>query len=151
MDGPTVVAGWERGLVDQRRGGAFGEYEGAGGDEADTTGAIDGQLAGAFHGEQGIPQQWRARLAQRELIESFAYRLLELRATIAGRAGGRPALPRDRVRRSDEFLPRSERARADGRGRRRGPARVGRSPTRGAEPATPRRILTARSPAASGR
>jgi ADP-ribosylglycohydrolase len=48
------------------------------GDDADTTGAIYGQLAGAFYGEGGIPVGWRTRLAQRDLIESFADRLLEL-------------------------------------------------------------------------
>ncbi len=46
------------------------------GDDADTTGAVYGQLAGAFYGEQGIPQAWRTRLAQRELIEDLAERLL---------------------------------------------------------------------------
>jgi ADP-ribosylglycohydrolase len=30
-----------------------------GDDEADTTGAVYGQLAGAFYGEQGIPESWR--------------------------------------------------------------------------------------------
>ena len=48
------------------------------GDDADTTGAIYGQLAGAFYGEQGIPEAWRARLAQRPLIESFAEQLFAL-------------------------------------------------------------------------
>ena len=48
------------------------------GDDADTTGAVYGQLTGAFYGEQGIPQEWRARLAQRELIESLADRLFEM-------------------------------------------------------------------------
>jgi ADP-ribosylglycohydrolase len=48
------------------------------GDDADTTGAIYGQLAGAYYGEDGIPQEWRALLAQRGLIVSFADRLLEL-------------------------------------------------------------------------
>ena len=57
------------------------------GDDADTTGAIYGQFAGAFHGEQAIPAEWRARLARRELIESFADRLLDLRATLAGHVG----------------------------------------------------------------
>jgi len=48
------------------------------GDDADTTGAVYGQLAGAFYGEQEIPQPWRVRLAQRPLIESFADQLFEL-------------------------------------------------------------------------
>ena len=45
------------------------------GDDADTTGAVYGQLAGAFYGEQAIPQSWRAKLAMREMIERFADRL----------------------------------------------------------------------------
>ncbi|HAX85339.1 MAG TPA: ADP-ribosylglycohydrolase [Cyanobacteria bacterium UBA11370] len=45
------------------------------GDDADTTGAVYGQLAGAFYGEQGIPQSWRDKLAYRDLIEYFAKRL----------------------------------------------------------------------------
>jgi ADP-ribosylglycohydrolase len=39
------------------------------GDDADTTGAVCGQLAGAYWGESGIPQEWRDGLAGRELIE----------------------------------------------------------------------------------
>ena len=49
------------------------------GDDADTTGAVYGQLAGAFYGESGIPEEWRRKLAHRELIESFADRLFALR------------------------------------------------------------------------
>jgi ADP-ribosylglycohydrolase len=48
------------------------------GNDADTTGAVYGQLAGAFYGEDGIPPSWRARLAQRELIERLAEQLFEL-------------------------------------------------------------------------
>jgi len=48
------------------------------GDDADTTGAIYGQLAGAFHGESGIPALWRQRLAQRERIVELADALLAL-------------------------------------------------------------------------
>jgi ADP-ribosylglycohydrolase len=48
------------------------------GDDADTTGAIFGQLAGAYYGEDGVPQSWRDRLAKRRLIESFADRLFAL-------------------------------------------------------------------------
>ncbi len=39
------------------------------GDDADTTGAVCGQLAGAYWGESGIPQEWRDRLARPEMIE----------------------------------------------------------------------------------
>jgi len=46
------------------------------GDDADTTGAIYGQLAGAFYGVDAIPRSWQLKLAHRELIENFADRLL---------------------------------------------------------------------------
>jgi ADP-ribosylglycohydrolase len=45
------------------------------GDDADTTGAVYGQLAGAFYGEQGIPKEWREKLGMRGLIEKMADRL----------------------------------------------------------------------------
>jgi len=48
------------------------------GDDADTTGAVYGQLAGAFYGEEEIPESWRSKLAHRELIESFADRIFAL-------------------------------------------------------------------------
>jgi ADP-ribosylglycohydrolase len=53
------------------------------GDDADTTGAIYGQLAGAYYGEGGIPHRWRKKLAQREMIEQFADQLLALGPTPA--------------------------------------------------------------------
>ncbi|MHB8903156.1 MAG: ADP-ribosylglycohydrolase family protein [Thermoguttaceae bacterium] len=39
------------------------------GDDADTTGAVCGQLAGAFWGESGIPAEWREGLARKDMIE----------------------------------------------------------------------------------
>lgn len=42
------------------------------GDDADTTGAVFGQLAGAFYGEHGIPSEWRARLHGHDMIASLA-------------------------------------------------------------------------------
>ena len=45
------------------------------GDDADTTGAVYGQIAGAFYGAAGIPDVWSNRLALRERIEEFAERL----------------------------------------------------------------------------
>ena len=42
------------------------------GDDADTTAAIYGQIAGAFYGMDGIPSGWREKLADRELILNFA-------------------------------------------------------------------------------
>ena len=48
------------------------------GEDADTTAAVYGQLAGAHYGDQGIPTRWRDTLAHRDLIVSFADRLLDL-------------------------------------------------------------------------
>ena len=42
------------------------------GDDADTTGAVYGQIAGAFYGERGIPEEWLRPLASRPLIERLA-------------------------------------------------------------------------------
>jgi ADP-ribosyl-[dinitrogen reductase] hydrolase len=48
------------------------------GDDADTTGAVYGQLAGAFYGVNGIPEGWRERLTMQETILDFADRLYSL-------------------------------------------------------------------------
>jgi ADP-ribosyl-[dinitrogen reductase] hydrolase len=42
------------------------------GDDADTTAAVCGQVAGAFYGEEGIPPPWLQRLAMREEIAALA-------------------------------------------------------------------------------
>lgn len=42
------------------------------GEDADTTGAIYGQLAGAYYGAAGIPAQWRAKLALGDQITALA-------------------------------------------------------------------------------
>ncbi len=47
------------------------------GDDADTTAAIYGQLAGAYYGEEGIPEAWRTKLALVETIIGFADKLWE--------------------------------------------------------------------------
>jgi len=47
------------------------------GDDADTTAAICGQMAGAFYGVEAIPRQWLKKLAMREDIEAMAVQLLE--------------------------------------------------------------------------
>lgn len=46
------------------------------GNDADTTGAVYGQLAGAYYGNGGIPVGWREKIAHRSLIESFSQGLL---------------------------------------------------------------------------
>lgn len=45
------------------------------GDDADTTGAIFGQLAGAFYGASGIPAGWLAKVHAREFISGIADQL----------------------------------------------------------------------------
>jgi ADP-ribosyl-[dinitrogen reductase] hydrolase len=45
------------------------------GDDADTTAAICGQVAGAYYGESGIPQSWLDKLAMRDKIVSLANEL----------------------------------------------------------------------------
>lgn len=46
------------------------------GEDADTTGAVCGQLAGAYWGESGIPQNWLDGLAKRDMIEQAVARIL---------------------------------------------------------------------------
>ena len=48
------------------------------GDDADTTGAIYGQLAGAYYGVNAIPQDWIEHLALRELISEKATALFDI-------------------------------------------------------------------------
>ncbi|WP_312952354.1 ADP-ribosylglycohydrolase family protein [Superficieibacter sp.] len=45
------------------------------GDDADTTAAIVGQLAGAFYGVDGIPSAWREKLWQYDDIDALAQQL----------------------------------------------------------------------------
>lgn len=48
------------------------------GGDADTTGAVYGQIAGAFYGESAIPERWREKLTFRDKIEGFADGLFRL-------------------------------------------------------------------------
>jgi ADP-ribosyl-[dinitrogen reductase] hydrolase len=45
------------------------------GDDADTTAAVCGQLAGAYYGVNGIPEPWLRKVAERNLIEEMAVAL----------------------------------------------------------------------------
>ena len=47
------------------------------GNDADTTGAIYGQLAGAFYGVKAIPEDWIERLTMREFINQSADALVD--------------------------------------------------------------------------
>lgn len=69
------------------------------GDDADTTAAICGQLAGAFYGESGIPRRWRDRLAMSVEIRALADRLHQAAFHPIGahRGGMRPPRPVDRL------------------------------------------------------
>lgn len=49
------------------------------GDDADTTGAVYGQIAGAYYGEEGIPKHWRTKLVMYSLITDYAEKLLQAR------------------------------------------------------------------------
>lgn len=48
------------------------------GDDADTTGGIYGQLAGAFYGETGIPMRWISTVAYKEKIVEMADKIYRL-------------------------------------------------------------------------
>ena len=47
------------------------------GDDADTTAAVYGQIAGAYYGADNIPHGWIAKLSMRDLIFSLAIQLYE--------------------------------------------------------------------------
>lgn len=46
------------------------------GEDADTTGAVYGQLAGAIYGIQRIPDEWRAKIVTIGLMEAYALELI---------------------------------------------------------------------------
>lgn len=57
------------------------------GNDADTTGAVFGQIAGAHYGQDGIPQDWLRTLAKRDLLDSA---LDGLWRQVEPRLGARP-------------------------------------------------------------
>lgn len=63
------------------------------GEDADTTGAVCGQLAGALYGKSGIPASWLNKVARPDWLERYANALIEFskRVMIEGSrvAGGR--------------------------------------------------------------
>jgi ADP-ribosyl-[dinitrogen reductase] hydrolase len=61
------------------------------GDDSDSTAAVYGQIAGAFYGEAAVPGEWRAKLAMREEISSFAARLAEAGRGTSGSVPGTTA------------------------------------------------------------
>lgn len=52
------------------------------GDDADTTAAVYGQLAGAHYGASALPQNWSDSLTSRPLLEKFAEDLYELSTAV---------------------------------------------------------------------
>ena len=48
------------------------------GDDADTTGAVYGQIAGAYYGFSNIPENWVSKLSLSEVILDFSVKLFNL-------------------------------------------------------------------------
>ena len=48
------------------------------GDDADTTAAVCGQIAGAYYGVSDIPEHWQSRLVMGQEIQDLADKLLDL-------------------------------------------------------------------------
>lgn len=57
------------------------------GDDADTTAAVCGQIAGAYYGEPSIPSHWLARLAMCQEIAALADRLWERQSQRSAECG----------------------------------------------------------------
>ncbi len=52
------------------------------GEDADTTAAVCGQIAGAFYGAAGIPKDWVESVTKRSMLEGFALDLLALSTSL---------------------------------------------------------------------
>ncbi len=46
------------------------------GDDADTTAAVCGQIAGAFYGAAAIPEEWKSQLHRGDEVEGMGVALL---------------------------------------------------------------------------
>ena len=53
------------------------------GGDADTVGAIFGQLGGAYYGVESIPTEWKRKCGLSSLIELFADELVHLSSSIS--------------------------------------------------------------------
>ena len=58
------------------------------GDDADTTAAVCGQVAGAYYGVQGIPARWLEHLTGQDMIRGLA----DKRFALSGAANDAPAM-----------------------------------------------------------
>jgi ADP-ribosylglycohydrolase len=56
------------------------------GDDADTTGAVYGQIAGAFYGIEKIPLKWRNVLHRYSAIEELAQKVYQQSMSVKGKA-----------------------------------------------------------------
>ena len=74
------------------------------GDDADTTAAVYGQLAGAIYGPEAIPERWLEKLVMREELEDLAHTLFKLTIRHSrGAAGEDPDnVPASSIPRLDE-------------------------------------------------
>jgi len=52
------------------------------GGDSDTIAAMAGAIAGAYHGEEGLPQEWVKRLERAEYIKELAKKLCDLRKSL---------------------------------------------------------------------
>jgi ADP-ribosylglycohydrolase len=52
------------------------------GGDADSTGAVYGQLAGAYYGESDLPFDWKSKLALHEVIRRYSEQLFALSQTM---------------------------------------------------------------------
>ena len=68
------------------------------GDDADTTGAIYGQIAGAHHGAQPIPSAWRDKLTMAAEITSLTDRLHDQAGPASRRRAWAGFIARQRIK-----------------------------------------------------
>ena len=52
------------------------------GGDTDTIGAMTGAIAGAYHGLEKIPENWREKLEKKDYIEKLANDLWKLKTTV---------------------------------------------------------------------
>jgi ADP-ribosylglycohydrolase len=52
------------------------------GGDADTIAAMAGAIAGAYHGKEGLPQEWIKKLERAEYIKWLAKKLWRLRKSL---------------------------------------------------------------------
>jgi ADP-ribosyl-[dinitrogen reductase] hydrolase len=76
------------------------------GDDADTTAAVCGQLAGAYYGKAEIPARWLQRLALRAEIQELADQLHQLPSRLrSGRGISATTPPRERAHPTQSMRP----------------------------------------------